>query len=297
MKVLTIIVSYNGLKWIDKCINSVVSSSLPSDIFVVDNGSTDGTCEYIQEHFKSICFYSGKKNLGFGQANNIGLKFALNHKYDYVYLLNQDAWLIPDTLEKLVAAHLNNREYGILSPMQMQANMEDYDKNFKDIICGLSLDQPIVDVEEVMAAHWLISRDCLLKTGGFSPSFPLYGEDTNYEQRARYFNFKIGIVPNSFGIHDRANRTMSLEQKIYLLDVRNRVILSNISEPCRFRMVRTLIKTLNGCRRFRSIKPISNWIKLMSNRKLFIENRKTSMTPSAFLDIDNTESFSIIINP
>jgi GT2 family glycosyltransferase len=289
MKVLTIIVSYNGIKWIDKCISSVVNSSLPSDIYVVDNGSTDGTYEYIQDHFQNINLHSSKKNLGFGQANNIGLKFALIHKYDYVYLLNQDAWLMPDTLKKLVAAHLNNSEYGILSPMQMQANMEDYDKNFKDIISGLSLDQPIVDVEEVMAAHWLISRDCLLKTGGFSPSFPLYGEDNNYEQRARYFNYKIGIVPTAFAIHDRADRVFSLEHEIYMLDIRNRLIFSNIAEPVRFKTIRTIIKTLNGCRRFKRLKPISDWIDLMRNRKTLIENRKISMKPHAFLNLNDNQ--------
>ncbi|NMB37416.1 MAG: glycosyltransferase [Bacteroidales bacterium] len=295
MKILTIIPLYNAVKWIDKCINSALNSSLQSEIFTIDNGSHDETGKYLKEnysHYKNIHIHYVKDNVGFGGANNIGFKYAIEHNYDYVYLLSADAQLLPDTLKKMVAAHMTNSEYGILSPMQMQANMKEYDVNFKEIINGLSLDQQIVDVKEVMAAHWLISRDCLLKTGGFSPSFPLYGEDNDYEQRARYFSFKIGIVTTAFGIHDRADRPFSLKHEIYMLDVRNRGILSNIAEPVRFRIIRTLIKTLNGCRRFKTLKPISNWIDLMRNRKTLIENRKRSMKPLAFIDLEDEKPYS-----
>ena len=50
-RILTIVVTYNGMKWLDRCLGSVALSKEPSDVFVVDNCSTDGTPEYISEHF------------------------------------------------------------------------------------------------------------------------------------------------------------------------------------------------------------------------------------------------------
>lgn len=73
LSILTIIVTYNGMKWIDKCIHSVISPSIKSDIFVVDNASSDGTPDYIAKNFPTVLLTRSSKNLGFGAANNIGL--------------------------------------------------------------------------------------------------------------------------------------------------------------------------------------------------------------------------------
>ena len=72
MKVLTIIVTYNGMKWLDRCLGSLRTSSVPSDVLVVDNGSTDGSPAYIQENFPEVMLHCTGENLGFGKANKIG---------------------------------------------------------------------------------------------------------------------------------------------------------------------------------------------------------------------------------
>ena len=51
MKILAIIVTYNAMRWIDKCVESLLNSAIPVDIFVKDNGSTDGSMDYI----KNLC--------------------------------------------------------------------------------------------------------------------------------------------------------------------------------------------------------------------------------------------------
>ena len=131
MKLLVVIVTYNAMQWAERCFDSLRKSTIVPDVFVVDNGSTDGTQTYIHEHYPEVIFQQSKENLGFGKANNIGLQYALDNEYDYVYLLNQDAWVMPDTFEKLIIVHKEHPEYGILSPFQMEANMEHIDKNFK----------------------------------------------------------------------------------------------------------------------------------------------------------------------
>lgn len=225
-KVLAIIVTYNGMRWVERCLGSVRAAGI--DAVVIDNGSSDGTAEYIAEHFPEMQLVLPGSNLGFGAANNIGLRKALDGKYDFAYLLNQDAWLEADTIDKLLAAA--SPEYGILSPTQNNANGK-IDRRFGkkckkavgDFIDG------VVEVRFVMAAHWLVSREAIEAVGGFSPAFKQYGEDDNWIHRARYFGYKVGVVPAAKAVHDRAERSVSKEAKMKLKCVATVVKVSN---PC-----------------------------------------------------------------
>jgi GT2 family glycosyltransferase len=227
-KILTIIVTFNGMKWIDKCILSVISSSIKSDIFVVDNASSDGTPDYIAKNFPTVLLTRSPKNLGFGAANNIGLQYAIDKGYDYVYLLNQDAWVKEDTFEKLISIQKQHPEYGILSPMQLDADERKMNKFFGDIVCSRLNERsfaedlyfkkvmPVYSAKRIMAAHWLISKKCLFTVGGFSPSFYHYGEDDNYSDRVWYKGFKIGFCPQIQAVHDTEHRIPERTRKSYL---------------------------------------------------------------------------------
>ena len=102
-RILVIVVTWNSARWLDWCLGSLRSSTVRVDALVVDNASTDGSADYIAQHFPEVELVRSEGTLGFGAANNIGLKLALERGYDYVYLLNSDAWLLPDTLEKMLA--------------------------------------------------------------------------------------------------------------------------------------------------------------------------------------------------
>ena len=96
--VVTIIVSYNGIKWIDNCLSSLINSNVKTDVIAVDNGSTDGTLAYLKQCKWLTYLHASEENLGFGKANNIGLEIAHRKKYKYIFLLNQDAWVESNTL-------------------------------------------------------------------------------------------------------------------------------------------------------------------------------------------------------
>lgn len=236
-KLLVIIVTYNGMKWLDKCLSSVTNSSINANMFIVDNGSTDGTITFIQENFPNATLIISGTNLGFGGANNLGIKYALEHGFDYVYLLNQDAWVEPQTFETLIRVNKCYACYGVLSPLQVNKEKTKFDKNFatccpdemlSDAICGVELSK-VYDTSFVMAAHWLISRECLKTVGAFSPSFYHYGEDGNYLDRVMYFKKKIGIVPLCKGVHDREFRPITNQNRQYKFYTDNLVLLSNPS--------------------------------------------------------------------
>ena len=183
-KVLVIIVTYNAHDWIHQCLNSVDMERY--DAFVVDNASTDDTLSILHTEYPKAIVRAMDKNMGFGQANNIGLRYALDNGYDYVFLLNQDAWLLPDTIEKLIAARNQHPEYWVLSPLQMNTAQGGVEKQF-GVYCKknkvqLNLDVP-QPVDFVNAALWLISIECIRLVGGFNPIYPHYGEDVDFVQR------------------------------------------------------------------------------------------------------------------
>lgn len=266
------------------------------DVFVVDNGSTDGTQAYIQERFPEVLFIQSEKNLGFGKANNIGLQYALDNGYDYVYLLNQDAWIENDTIERLVSLSINNPGYGILSPFQMSNGLKLIDKNFASVVlssdsCPFFMNElynhemrDVYNVKGVMAAHWFMTRNCLLKVGGFSPSFPHYGEDDNYIDRLFFKGLKVGIVPSLRVVHDRELRTDSMEKKIYLLYIKTIRELSNPNERIKRPFVKALSMAVRGLLIFKSLTPFSYFFKIVFSYNRISRNRLISMNQEcAFL--------------
>jgi GT2 family glycosyltransferase len=126
-----VIVTYNGKKWIDKCIQSLINSSFPVDIIVVDNNSIDSTSDYVIQNYKNVQIIQLIKNYGFGRGNNIGIKSAIERNADYIFLLNQDAWVEENTLRVLLDLHKNNPEFGIISPLHMNGSGEKLDELFQ----------------------------------------------------------------------------------------------------------------------------------------------------------------------
>ena len=95
MTVVFVIVTYNGSQWIRDCLKSIPVSS-DHKVVVVDNASTDDTCEIITADFPAVDLLPSHDNLGFGRANNLAIRHALGkHEPDAFFLLNQDARLGP----------------------------------------------------------------------------------------------------------------------------------------------------------------------------------------------------------
>ncbi|EOG6904514.1 glycosyltransferase family 2 protein [Flavobacterium psychrophilum] len=204
-KIFVIIVTYNGSKWIEKCINSLLRSIYPINILVVDNCSTDDSVELLKQ-FSEIHLIQFKENLGFGRANNIGIDYALKNKADYVFLLNQDTWVFDDTISNLVVMAQNNPSFGIVSPMHFSGDEKTLDKGFVTYYNRYieeNAGKNIAIVPFVNAAAWLVSSACLQKVGGFESLFGHYGEDRNYCDRVLYHQFQIVIAKNAKICHDR----------------------------------------------------------------------------------------------
>ena len=217
-----IIVTYNAMKWAEKCFSSLRKSSISVKTIVVDNGSTDGTQEYIKTNFPEVNFIQSPQNLGFGKANNIGIEIAYKAGADFFYLMNQDAWIFEDSFEKMLEvydSYPNKEEIGIISPMHLDGSEEKLDPHFErylargnefnNFISDLYLNKllPNYEIPFVNAAHWMLTRQIVEIVGGFNPYFFHGAEDYDYVNRIKYHSFKIQVATNSRVVHDAQKQT------------------------------------------------------------------------------------------
>ena len=242
-RVFVVVVTYNGEKWVDYCFGSLSKSTIPIETVVVDNGSDDDTVEKIKTQYPDVTVIEAGSNLGFGKGNNRGMEYALSNGADYLFLLNQDAKIEPETIEKLVQKQSNNPIIGVLSPIHLNGDGSALDFKFakfhmppnkcKGLISDLYLNNDTDKVYEATtlnAAAWLISRKCLKKVGGFHPLFDHYGEDDYFLQRLFYSGFKAGIYPETVIYHDRDDRsTNSYFKSSY--KSRKRDLLKTLTNP------------------------------------------------------------------
>lgn len=216
MTIYTIIVTYNGTQWIEKCLDSLMQSTAPSHVIVIDNASTDDTVAIIRQKYPEVELIESYKNLGFGKANNIGLRRALNDKADYVLLLNQDTRIEREMMEKLIDVSKSNPGYGVLSPYHFNYEGDNTERYFEEWVLrhytpDLNTDKEsgtlkaVYTTSFVHAACWLMPIETIKKVGGFDPLFFHYGEDNDFIQRLRIYQMKVGIVPNAKLFHQGTN--------------------------------------------------------------------------------------------
>lgn len=214
MKVLVIVVSYNFGPWIDRCLGSLRQSACPADVMVIDNASKDDTVRRIKTGYPEVRLVESPTNLGFGQANNIGMRTALDEGYDFVFLMNQDAWIDSGTIGTLAALSRKHPEYGILSPVHLTGQGDRPDPGFGHYagvqeIAQLPTSEEMIPLPFINAAFWMIPVPVLKKTGGFSPLFYHYGEDKDFVNRLHFHQYQVGYCPKVSGNHDREYRPMT----------------------------------------------------------------------------------------
>lgn len=206
-KVAIIILNWNSLKDTLECLESCSKIDYPNfEVIVVDNASTDGSVERIKEKFPEAVLVQNPRNLGYAEGNNVGMKFALGRGADYVWLLNSDTVVAPDSLKMLVEEMLQIPSPGLVSPV-----IYCYDDRKKIQFCGSSfswenntvhnfknLDELSLS-QGVDMALWgtalLTSRLAIEKIGFFDKKFFAYWEDMDFSARSLMAGYKNIVVP------------------------------------------------------------------------------------------------------
>jgi len=209
-----VIVTYNGIKWIDKCFGSLRHADYPLNTIVVDNGSTDGTVDTLRSKYPEVEIIQPERNLGFGKGNNAGMQRALAYGADFVFLLNQDAYLFRGSLKNLLEQFDENPRAGIVSPIHFSGDERNLDFGFYKyanpqetpcLLAGLLANEklPLYESKFINAAAWVIRASVMREVGFFHPIFDHYGEDREYVLRLQKANYKVYVYTGLSIVHDR----------------------------------------------------------------------------------------------
>jgi hypothetical protein len=229
-KIGIIIVNYNGEKYTNDCIKSVLKSSYQNYlVIVVDNASTDNSVKLLEEFNNKIVIIKNNENLGFSGANNIGIKYALENECEYVLLLNNDTEIDKDLIKNMVDSSMKNNN-AIISPKIYYYNEPNKiwsaggGLNWKK---GLSfhygqneIDKGQYDqqkeIDFATGCCILIHKSIFDKIGFLAEEYFLYFEDTDFCVRAKRAGIEILYEPSAKLWHKVSSTTGGEESLITL---------------------------------------------------------------------------------
>jgi len=216
-----IIVNWNGRPHLDVCLKSLFNQTYKNfDIFFVDNGSTDNSAEYVKEGFSQVKVIECKKNYGFAEGNNIGIRQALkNNDIKYIVTLNNDTEVDKDWLSQLIEVAEKDERIGAVSSKMLFYNQRNIIDSAGDFLLPHSLKvvtrgykqedtgqfNKLEECFSARAGAALYRRTMLeeicLKGDFFDSHFFAYIEDTDLSVRARLLGWKIFYNPKAAVYH------------------------------------------------------------------------------------------------
>ncbi|MBN2457219.1 MAG: glycosyltransferase family 2 protein [Sedimentisphaerales bacterium] len=212
-KVSAVIVNWNSVDTTVDCLNSLKEIDYPNcEVIVVDNASPDDSADVIEKSFPEVTVLRSQKNLGWGGGTNLGLKHALANETKYIWLLNNDLVVEPDTLSKLVRVAEKGPDAALVSPV-----LYFYSTRSKIQHCGSIFDwkgysiRHLNNPDETESVNkqdfWLwctailIKREVVETVGYFDEKYFIYFDDMDYSARAISIGYHHKLQPTAKVYH------------------------------------------------------------------------------------------------
>ncbi len=234
--VSVVVVCSNAKQHLPACLESLHRQNYPDvEVIAVDNGSTDGSREYIETAHPWVRIHATGANLGYGPANNAAFSIATG---DYLVVLNPDTEVHPDFVTGLVEA-IEQQEAGLATSRICLFNERGVinacgnEVHVTGIGYCRGLGEPVerfesgVQVASISGCAFMIRRDVLADIGGFDDDYFLYVEDTDLSIRANIAGHRIVYAPRSIVFHKYG---LSMTPRKFFLVERNRrqTLLKNL---------------------------------------------------------------------
>lgn len=225
--VSVVIVSYNSRGDLESCLPTLLTQNLPLEIVVVDNGSSDGTADWLRLNYPAIRLIHNVANDGYAGGNNLGVKAAQG---EYVFILNPDTEVYPGAIATMLEV-LQQHPSALVTPKLLCADGTINACGNKMHVTGITtcngLGEPadtyngVFPVCLLSGAAFLMARDVWNKIGGFGPDYFMYMEDVDFSLRARLLGYDILCCAQAVVVHKWDLRLTA--QKFYYLE-RNRLV-------------------------------------------------------------------------
>ena len=234
-KVGIVVVTYNRLALLKEAIDSLRNQTyLNRDIVVVNNGSTDGTLEWLNSQ-KDLIIIT-QQNLGGAGGFFTGMKYVAEHNYDYCWIMDDDVVCHSDALQELVSAYNKKPNIGFVCSKVIGINgcpmntptvddrpSSNGDADFTDLIT-----ESMIKVKTATFVSVLCSVKTIKEVGLPYKEFFIWGDDTEYTNRIS-LHHECYMVCKSVVVHKRAiqgplffeTETNPLRQKMYFYMMRN----------------------------------------------------------------------------
>ncbi len=220
LQVSIIIVSFNTQELLIDCVLSIEKAikKIGSEVFVVDNNSSDNTVLSVKKKFPWVNLIINKKNIGFSKANNRAIKKA---RGEFLLILNPDTKIMPDTIEKMIGFMGSHRDAGIATcRVELPSGKLDPDcrrhfptpwrafthfsslskifsksKIFDQYYMGYLSEEKEHEVDSCVGAFMFVRTSFISKVGLFDEDFFFYGEDLDWCWRFKEAGYKIMYTP------------------------------------------------------------------------------------------------------
>jgi GT2 family glycosyltransferase/glycosyltransferase involved in cell wall biosynthesis len=237
--VVTVVVTFNGLDDTTACLESLLASDYPSQrIVVVDNGSSGEAAAIDARYGDAVTTIVSPANRGYGAGANLGIRWGLDHGCDYVWVLNNDALVRPDSLRRLVEGVEADPSIGLGSPqitapegpeapggIWFAGGEMDLRRGYtRHGVEPLDAEAGAVDSEFLTGCALLIRAETLREIGAFWERLFLYWEDTDLVLRAREARWRAVVVPNAWVHH--AIHGASTEKVVDYYHFRNAILVA-----------------------------------------------------------------------
>lgn len=220
--VSVLVVNYNTAHLLDEMWRALEAArgSLDLQVVIVDNASRDGSVVRLRQDFAAAELIVNDTNIGFGRANNQAVPLATGR---YLLLLNTDAFVAPDTLDKTVAYMDAHPECGILGVRlvgrdgELQPSCRYFPTPWKAFLHRTGLrrlfpGQRMVDdmnwdhrtdreCDWVPGCYYLVRRDVIEKVGLFDPRYFLYYEEVDHCRMAKKAGWKVVFFAGTEVVH------------------------------------------------------------------------------------------------
>lgn len=184
-KTAAVVVTYNRLDLLRQCAQALRNQTVACDILIVDNASTDGTSQWLASQ-PDLHYRDTGSNLGGAGGFNLGMRWAVEAGYDYVWVMDDDTLPHPDALEKLLEAdRILEGNYGWLSSVALWTDGSECRMNRQKLKNKYSplLKYGLVQAEQATFVSLFLRSETIRRFGLPIKEFFIWGDDIEFTRR------------------------------------------------------------------------------------------------------------------